>query len=51
MMYTMLKAELYALEAAQHCIVRVGNCPALHSTNRCPTAPHAARHRIYSTDK
>ena len=30
-MYAMREAAQYALEAAYHCIVRVGSCPTLHS--------------------
>ena len=49
--YAVQKAEQYALEAAQHCIVRIGNCPTLHSICKYSTAKHTARYSTYSTDR
>ena len=47
-MYAMQDAELYVLE---YCIVHIGSCPTLHSTDRCPAASYTAINSTHSTDR
>ena len=47
-MCAMQDAELYVLE---YCIVYIGSCSTLHSTDRCPAASYIAINSTHSTDR